>query len=423
MQTHPLTIPQQLDPLMEAIGDRRVVMLGEASHGTSEYYNWRKVISKRLIEEKGFNLIAVEGDWPDCYEVNRFVKGYPGAAAGPVQAVEVFHRWPTWMWGNWEVAALVKWMREFNDQLTKDRKVGFYGLDVYSLYDSLQQVLRYLEQNDGSAVEAARKAFRCFEPYYENPQKYARSTMQLAPEGCRGEVIEMLREIEERLPSYDHDHEASFNNVQNAQVAVNAEKYYRAMIKGGNASWNVRDRHMMDTLDRLLDFHGPDSKAIVWEHNTHIGDARATDMARGGMYNIGQLAREEYGEDQCYLVGFGSHRGSVIAGSHWGAPMKAMNLPAAKAGSWEDYLYQLDQGDCLLLSEEIAREERLQAPIPHRAVGVVYHPRTESFGNYVPSVIPERYDAFIFIEETEALHPLALHPRPEEVPETYPWEV
>ncbi len=422
MTTHPLTNPQDLDLLLEAIGDRRIVMLGEASHGTSEYYNWRKAISKRLIEEKGFNFIAVEGDWPDCYQVNRYVKGYPAAAANPVQAVEVFHRWPTWMWGNWEVAALVKWLRDHNEALAGEEQVGFYGLDVYSLYDSLAEVIRYLERNDGSAVEAAREAFRCFEPYYEDPQRYASATRRLVPEDCESEVVHMLREIEKRFPTHGGDRESDFNNEQNARVAVDAEKYYRAMVRGSGASWNVRDRHMMDTLTRLLDFHGPDSKAIVWEHNTHIGDARATDMAKAGMFNIGQLAREEYGKDNCYLAGFGSHHGTVIAGTHWGAPMQEMELPEARHGSWEDYLYQQGQGDALLFAEDIAREPRFQNRVGHRAVGVVYRPEAE-FGNYVPTLIHERYDAFLYIEVTEGLHPLKLHPAPEEIPETYPWEV
>lgn len=423
MQTHPLEKAQHLDPLLDAVGDRRIVMLGEASHGTSEYYNWRKLISKRLIEEKGFHFIAVEGDWPDCHEVNRYVKGQDEAEKSPDEALEAFRRWPTWMWSNWEVAALVKWMKEYNQGRPAGQKAGFYGLDVYSLYESLEAVVRYLRKHDGSAIDAALEAFRCFEPFYQDPQGYAAATRRLIPANCEREVVDMLGELQERRRSDGDDREAAFNNEQNARVAVNAEKYYRAMMRGGGASWNVRDRHMMDTLNRLLDFHGPESKAIVWAHNTHIGDARATDMGHAGLVNIGQLAREEFGEEEVFLAGFGSHRGTVIAGEYWGAPMKEMKLPPAREDSWEAHLYEKSDGNCLLFSEEIAPTKRLRRPMGHRAVGVVYDPARETRGNYVPSILPERYDAFLYFEETEALHPLALFPETHKVPQTFPWQV
>ncbi len=422
MRAYELENARHLDPLIEAIGNRRIVMLGEASHGTAEYYNWRKTISKRLIEEKGFNFIAVEGDWPDCYEVNRYVKGYIDGIE-PVEALKVFDRWPTWMWGNWEVAALAKWLKEHNAKVPAEQQAGFYGLDVYSLHESLEALVDYLSKNDGTMVETARRAFRCFEPYFEDPQQYAISTMRLAPEGCEREVLDLLGEIRRNVSVYDHEREASFNTDQNALVAVNAERYYRAMLRGGGASWNVRDQHMDETLQRLLDWHGPDSKAIIWAHNTHIGDARATDMARAGMVNIGQLARDRYGEDNVYLVGFGSYQGTVLAGDHWGAPVEIMNLPPARSGSWEDLLYRQYKDNRLMFSHDLRGLPEQRDPVQHRAVGVVYHPENERYSNYVPSLIHRRYDAFIFLPHTQELKALELHPDLHKVPDTYPWEV
>jgi erythromycin esterase len=416
---HALNTAKDLDALVEDIGDRPVVMLGEASHGTHEYYTWRTAISKRLIEEKGFNFIAVEGDWPDCYKINRFVKGYQDAGDSIRNVLQNFDRWPTWMWANWEVAALAEWLRDYNTGKRADQKVGLYGLDVYSLWDSMYAMMDYLEKEDPQAAQSVKKAIQCFEPFQENEQAYARYS--LTEHSCRDKVLAMLREIRLKAQFLDGDREAGFNTEQNAIIAVNAEKYYSAMMSFDNDSWNVRDTHMMETLDRLLKFHGTGAKGIVWEHNTHIGDARATDMKRAGMINIGQLAREQYGINQVYLVGFGSYRGSVIAGDEWGAPMKEMDVPEAREGSIEYQLHkESTQNRYLLFNTEDIRMQHDEA-IRHRAIGVVYNPYREKYGNYVPSVMANRYDAFIFLDETRALHPLHLKPHTEKIPETYPF--
>ena len=415
---YPLEDAASLDPLMEAIGDARFVLLGEASHGTSDYYTWRTAISKRLIQEKGFHFIAVEGDWPDSYLVNRHIKGYADGGNNVHKLLQHYNRWPTWMWGNWEVAALVEWLTEYNHTATK--KAGFYGLDVYSLWESLEEIIHYLEKRDPDLVEAARKAFKCFEPFNNDPEEYARA-VAFVPQDCETEVLEMLNRIREKANAFENDAEAHFNTEQNALVTVNAEKYYRAMVRGGASSWNVRDEHMMETLNRLMAFHGPDAKAIVWEHNTHIGDARYTDMARSRMVNVGQLVREQHGRENCFLVGFGSYKGSVIAGKNWGAPMQKMDVPEAIPGSWEHYLHQISETDKLILSKDIKGHPDLIEPIGHRAIGVVYEPKTERFGNYVPSVIPERYDAFMFIDETDALHPMHTQIAGSTPPDMYPW--
>jgi erythromycin esterase-like protein len=273
--SHPLETAFDLNPLMEQIGNARYVLLGEASHGTSEYYLWRARLSQRLIHEKGFSFIAVEGDWPDCYRVNRYVKGYPEAGESAQEVLHAFERWPTWMWANWEIVALAEWLRRYNAENRKN--VGFYGLDVYSLWESMDAIVNYLEKNDPESANLARQAYLCFEPYRENEQAYAWST-RLVPDTCEDEVIDLLREMRQRGPRYDGDPEAAFNAEQNALILVNAERYYRAMVRSDSNSWNVRDHHMADTLDRLMEFYGPKAKAIVWAHNTHVGDARYTDM-------------------------------------------------------------------------------------------------------------------------------------------------
>jgi erythromycin esterase-like protein len=419
----PLEGPADVDPLLERIGEARYVLLGEASHGTAEYYEWRTQISRRLILEKEFSFIAVEGDWPDRYRVNRFVKGFPDAGSEPRDVLETFTRWPTWMWANDEVADLIEWLRRNNEGLPEGRRAGFYGLDVYSLWDSLYAVLGYLRRVDPAALPAAQRAFPCFEPYGENVQEYARATA-LVPASCEDEVVALLKQLRSREPRNRKDGlEDFFAAEQNALVVKNAEAYYRAMIRGGPESWNIRDRHMTETLERLMRHHGPGAKAFVWAHNTHIGDARATDMTDEGMVNIGQLVRDQHSQDGVVLVGFGSHRGSVIAGRQWDAPMEKMVVPPGREGSWEDLLHQAGAVDTLLLLDDVRCTEAFLEERGQRAIGVVYHPEYEEFGNYVPSLLPWRYDAFCFLDETQALHPLRLRPELEKVPETYPWGV
>ena len=416
---HKLNSSKDLDALIEDIGDRPVVMLGEASHGTHEFYTWRTAISKRLIQEKGFNFIAVEGDWPDCYRINRYVKGYKDAGDNIRDVLMNFDRWPTWMWANWEVAALAEWLREYNQNLFADRKAGFYGLDVYSLWDSMREMVNYLDKEDPQAAQSVRKAIQCFEPYEENEHLYARYS--LTEHSCRDQVISLLKEIRMKAQFLDGDREAGFNTEQNALIAVNAEKYYRSMIGFDNESWNVRDTHMMETLDRLMKFHGKNAKGIVWEHNTHIGDARATDMKRAGMVNIGQLAREQYGVNKVYLVGFGTYTGSVIAGEAWGAPMEELQVPGAREGSIEHQLHLGNAGNRYLLFNTEELQRKYETSIRHRAIGVVYDPERERHGNYVPTKLSLRYDAFVFLDETKAVHPLHMKPHNEKVPETYPF--
>ncbi|MEF8799516.1 MAG: erythromycin esterase family protein [Halolamina sp.] len=418
-RSRPLDGPGDLDGLVDYLADRQFVLLGEASHGTSEFYRWRAQLSARLIEEHGFDFVAVEGDWPSCYILNRFVKGRPDAPKTVREALETFTRWPTWMWANWETVEFFEWLALHNREF-EDDPAGFYGLDVYSLFESMDAVVEHLEATDPGAVEFARDAYRCFEPYGEDAREYGRST-RLVPETCEDEVVDVLTRLREEAPTYDGDEspDEQFNVEQNARVARNAEEYYRSLAGSGN-SWNVRDRHMADTLDRLIEQHGDDATAIVWAHNTHIGDARATDMAQRGRLNIGQLVRERYPPKEVALVGFGSHHGSVIAADEWGAEMESMRVPEAMEGSYEDVFHRAGGEDRLLFTGRIAAGDALAEERGHRAIGVVYHPSLES-GNYVPTELRERYDAFIHIDESGSLHPLDLHPDREQVPELYPF--
>lgn len=409
----------ELRPLIEAIKDKKVVMLGEASHGTHEYYKWRARISKILIEEHGFDFVAVEGDWPPCYELNRHVKGYDDAIADTTQVLKQFKRWPSWMWANWEVHEWAQWLRDFNKELPRDKRKGFYGLDVYSLWESMDAIMDYLKKEDPNAFETAKTAMRCFEPHRDGDgQRYALST-RLVPEGCSAEVTQLLKEIRSKVPDYNSDKEHAFSTEQNAVVSNNAERYYRIMASGNESTWNLRDQHMMDTLKRLMAFHGSEAKGIVWAHNTHIGDASYTDMGDAGLYNIGELARAEFGRDNVALIGFGCHSGSVLAGGSWGEQVQKMNLPDGRTDSWEDWCHQAGT-QFYVAGEDLRALSELQDRIPHRAVGVVYDPRYERYGNYAPTIIPQRYDYFMFFDKTQALHAINIQEDTSKTPDTYP---
>jgi erythromycin esterase-like protein len=415
----PLRDPADLDPLIERIGNARIVAIGEASHGTHEYYAWRSALTRRLIEERDFGLVAVEGDWPDCYRVNRSVRLRPGAHDDPRDALDAFARWPTWMWANDDVVDFCRWLRQLNDGQPEDRQVGFYGLDVYSLWDSMHELIGWMRENEPAHVDTAVRALQCFEPFGEDGAEYAFAS-RFAPTSCEQTVVELLHRLcEERGGrTFADDPEARFSAEQNAAVAVGAERYYRAMVGGSAESWNVRDVHMVDTLDRLLarseDPAG--TKAVLWEHNTHIGDARATDMARAGMVNVGQLLRERHGRDDVVLVGLGGHRGGVIAGEKWGAQMTRMPVPPARPGSLEARLHDAVGEDSLFVWPPGAQSDLLRARLDHRAIGVVYRPEREKWGNYVPTVLGERYDAFLYLEETAPLQPLHLERADAHVP-------
>lgn len=417
----PLRDKKDLDPLIERIGNAKYVLLGEATHGTHEYYLWRAEISKRLIKEKGFSFIAVEGDWPDCNKINHWIKGYGDSHSNIIDVLKQFRRWPTWMWANWEVAALANWLRDYNQTQKLQQKIGFYGLDVYSLWESMEIIYNYLKEEDPIAAQYAKEAINCFEPYGED-FSYTSALRSLEPD-CMSEVIQLLQEVQKRSKLYDSQLEAGLNAEINALVTANAEKYYRTMASFGDSSWNIRDQHMVESLNSIMNFHGTDAKVIVWEHNTHIGDARATNMAASGLLNVGQLVREQHKEEDVVLVGFGSYKGSVIAGRMWEASMQKMDMPKAKAGSVEEILHSASpENKLLIFNESKALTERFNKWLGHRAIGVVYNPERDR-GNYVSTKLSSRYDAFMYIDHTNALHPLHIKPAGNLTPETFPFGI
>ncbi|RFS84280.1 erythromycin esterase family protein [Actinomadura spongiicola] len=416
----PLEYEDDLGPLMDRIGTARCVLIGEASHGTHEYYAWRAALTRRLVAERGFSIVAVEGDWPDCRRVGRSVTLAPGSADDPRAALDAYERWPTWMWANEETVKFCRWLRDRNAGLPPGERTGFYGLDVYSLWESLRAVIDYLAEHRPEYLATALEAYRCFEPHGADPQAYGWNT-GLVPRGCEEEILALLTRLRRPVAPRTGrggtgDPMAEFDARQNAEVAAGAERYYRAMIGGGPESWNVRDVHMADTLDRLMEFHaspaGP-GRAVVWAHNTHVGDARATDMAAAGMVNLGQLARErhgrdEHGRDQVVVVGFAGGPGEMIAAPRWGAPMEVMHAPPPVHGSLEAVLAEseLHRGLFVVPPEE-DKPAFLTRTLGHRAIGVVYDPDADR-RHYVPTRLADRYDALCWFRATSALQPLHL---------------
>lgn len=418
-QAAPLHRVEDLDPLLERIGSARYVLLGESTHGTSDFYRWRAELTKRLLIEQGFSFVAVEGDWPDSHRLHQCLVGDPEASDDPQEVLESFNRWPRWMWANDEVVEFADWLRQFNAGRFSDPPVGFHGLDVYSLWDSLHEILDYLRKHEPGYVSTGLAALRCFESYGGDLRGYgttgtARSVDvadfddpgAVVPDGCADDVVRLLTQVRREAGARSGLDE-QFVAWQNAEIVAGAERYYREMLRGGVHSWNVRDRHMADTLARLEQTYGQDAKAVIWAHNTHIGDARATDMADTGMLNLGQLMRERQSPGEVVTVGFGTHHGTVIAADTWGARPRRMLIPPARPGSFEALLHEaVPDADSLLLFHPDA-DDWSQQVWDHRAIGVVYRPERERYGNYVPTVPARRYDAFVYCDSTSALTPLS----------------
>ena len=403
----PLDKSADLDELVTIAGGRKLVLMGEASHGTREYYAWRDSISRRLIAEHGFNFIAVEGDWASLYELNRYVNDLPGAASSAREVLEGLSRWPLWMWGNEEVIALAEWLRDYNQALPANEKVGFYGKDVYDEWNSLESLLSFLRKHDREVYRQVRQQYACFEPYSGDSWRYAQMVARGAAD-CTREAKAVVDILQDRQYSFanisDYDY---FWAVQNALVVKHAEKFYRkSIIRRDASSWNSRVNYMNLTVNRLLDLHGPGSKGIVWAHNTHIGDARFTTMSQQGQENIGHLARVEHGPEDVFLVGFATYIGTVKAGAQWGDRMQRMNVPSASQGSIEAILEQTGiENFYLVFDDDDRTHEGFMQPRGNRAIGVVYNPQNDR-QQYVRTIVPLRYDALLFFRETEALTPI-----------------
>jgi len=389
--------------LLERIGDARVVCIGEASHGTSEFYALRAHITKALIRERGFTIVAAEADWPDAARIHRYVKGLPGA---PLPEWRAFARFPFWMWRNWDVLDFVEWLREWNGA---HAPVAFYGLDLYSLHRSIRLVLDYLDRLDPDAARVARARYGCLTPWEGDPATYGRAALTGRYRVCEREVVAALTELLAKEIDYAaRDGEHFLDAVGNARVVAHAEQYYRAMYYGGHRSWNLRDEHMFETLGAVLGFHGPDAKIVVWEHNSHLGDARATDMGAQGQLNVGQLCRQAFGE-RAYLIGFGTDHGTVAAAHDWDGPMRAMTVRPSHPQSYERLCHDSGVPAFLLPLRHPAREavrEELMAARLERAIGVVYRPDTELQSHYFHAVLPHQFDEWIWIDETRAVNPI-----------------
>jgi len=427
---HPLRgAADDYDSLLELIADARFVLIGEASHGTHEFYRERAQITKRLIREKGFSAVAVEADWPDAYRVNRFVRG-GGDDAEAIDALAGFRRFPAWMWRNADVLDFVGWLRAHNDQAGPGRrKVGFYGLDLYSLHASMTAVIAYLDKVDPAASERARHRYACFDFYGDDPQAYGFGTTLRLGHTCENEVITQLVDLRRSAAEYamrdgriaEDDY---FYAEQNARLVRDAEHYYRTMYRGEVSSWNLRDRHMVETLDGLVEYlgqRGRMTKVVVWAHNSHLGDARATQMGARGEWNVGQLVREQYGE-AAVSVGFTTYDGTVTAASNWDAPAERKRVRPALPGSYEALFHAVGPVRFLLCLRGDERLAGLREPLLERAIGVIYRPETERASHYFHASLPAQFDAVIHFDRTRAVEPLdrTLAWEAGEVPETFP---
>jgi erythromycin esterase-like protein len=410
----------------DRFGDARVVLLGEASHGTSEFYRARAAISRRLIERHGFKIVAVEGDWPDAATLDRYVRHRP-PRAGELRA---FERFPTWMWRNREVDGFIRWMRRHNDGRQHEQMCGFYGLDLYNLSASMRAVVDFLEEQDSELARLASRRYGCLDPWADNPAAYGRHSLSEGYARCEVGVIQMLKDLLQRdIDCFAEECDEWLDARANARLVKDAEAYYRVMYYGSAESWNLRDTHMFETLNMILDAKGPESKAIVWAHNSHIGNAAFTDMGQNrDELNIGQLTKEKFGET-ARLIGFGTHTGTVAAADDWGEPMQVKRVRPSLPDSYERmshesgvprFLLDLREGD-------VGRDvrEALTEPQLERFIGVIYRPETERWSHYSHAILPKQFDAWVWFDETEAVTPLPGEQRPGEAvtgaEETYPF--
>jgi erythromycin esterase-like protein len=410
----PLTgTKEDYDPLLDRVGDARFVLVGEASHGTQEFYQQRALITQRLIEEKGFSAVAIEADWPDAYRVNCYARGQSSDADSD-QALAGFERFPAWMWRNTAVREFVDWLRSYNDSLPpQGTRAGFYGLDLYSLYSSIDAVLDYLDKVDPETATRARYRYSCLEQFGRSSENYGYAAVAGAIEPCEDEVVNQLLELQRRSAEYlktggPEAEDAFFYAEQNARVVRDAEEYYRAMFRSGVRSWNLRDTHMADTLDALMDHlerHGGRAKIVVWAHNSHLGDARATELGASGELNVGQLVRDRYSTD-CVLVGFTTYSGSVTAASDWGEPPERKRVRPALPGSYEALFHDTGLPRFLLMLSGGPEVPGLMEPRLERAIGVIYRPETERISHYFEARLPDQFDIVLHVDQTGPVEPL-----------------
>lgn len=400
-------------------GDARVVLLGEATHGTSEFYRARAAITRHLIEHHGFNIVAVEADWPDAGRIDDYVRHQ---APRPRRG-DMFVRFPTWMWRNVEVLEFADWLRGHNADLSEERRVSFHGLDVYSLSESMHAVLAYLDSIDPDEAADARRRYGCLTPWQDDPAHYGHAVVRGGRHSCEDRVVAQLREmLANRLDYLRGDGERWFDAYQNARIVRAAERYYRAMYQSSNESWNLRDRHMFETLQALLAHRGDGARAVIWAHNSHVGNAAATSMGWQGQFNIGELCRMAHG-DEAVLIGFGTDSGTVAAADDWGADMRIKTVLPARPDSYEKAFRRTGLARTLTDWRGSARKslaDMLRVPLLERAIGVVYRPESELLSHYFEAVLAEQFDAWVWFDQTTAVTPLG-HERPHGAPETWPF--
>lgn len=412
-----------LAPLLERIGNARLVLLGEASHGTSEFYRMRARISQALIQDAGFDFVAIEADWPDAAEIDAYVRHAPARRSRR----KPFQRFPRWMWANTDVMEFLHWLRARNEAAgDRARMTGMHGLDLYSMHASIEAVLAYLRDVDPRAAQVAGERYACLTPWQNDPILYGRAVLGGTFDECEEEVVRTLNDLLQKRMEYTlRDGARFFDAAQNARLIANAERYYRTMYRGSVSSWNLRDQHMFDTLQALLGAWGPESKGIVWAHNSHLGDASATAMGERGEHNVGQLAREAFG-DRAYLIGFGTHAGTVAAASDWGEPVQVMGVRPSHPRSYEHLAHQSGVERFLLplrAGADPRVREALEARRLERAIGVIYRPETELQSHYFQASLPGQFDEWIWFAESHAVTPIGEAQRAaiEGLPDTFPF--
>ena len=408
--------------LIQAVGDASIVLLGEASHGTHEFYQQRAEITKRLIEEKGFHAVAVEADWPAALRAHRYVIGESDDATAE-EALRDFTRFPGWMWRNDVIVEFIEWL--------KGRNAGFFGIDLYSLHASIEAVLEYLRKVDPEAAQRAQLRYSCFDHFGEDPQEYGYATTSGIAESCEDDVVKQLLDLRARAAEYARRdgrvaEDEFFYAEQNARLTINAERYYRSMFRGRVSSWNLRDQHMTETVEELMRHLGKrvdQPKIVVWAHNSHLGDARATEMGWHGELNVGQLVRERFG-NKSFLIGFSTYEGTVTAASSWDGPAERKRVRPGMKNSYEKLLHEVGEPNFWLNLREAELQKRFMEERLERAIGVIYMPRTERQSHYFHARLAQQFDAYLHFDVTSAVRPLEItEPWKEEIPETYPFGV
>jgi erythromycin esterase-like protein len=394
---HPLQTKSDLDVLINQVGDARVVLLGESTHGTHEFYQWRSEITRRLIEEKGFDFIAVEGDWDDSYRVNNFIKGEKQDSAATIELLRQYDRWPSSMWCNYEMIPIVQWLNYYNQSRKNEEKIGFYGLDLYSFWEWTKHPTNISDTALQKAIDHVRKLFSV---YNDDALKYA-SAIRNGGVNLSVATEELWKKVQHYLANQPKN-ESSFLMEQQALLALHGEKYFRTMVTDKVSSWNIRDGHMSESILRLLKIHGNKSKAIVWVHNGHAGDAHYSQMAVAGYTSVAEILRKQLGREKIFSTGFGTDRGEVTAGMKWNAPLQKLKVQPAIKGSWENILHNLGSSNKIVLSKEIGNDPRLNQWLAFRSIGAAYSDNAV----YGTAIVPQRFDAFVFIDSTTATHPI-----------------